>query len=170
MTSPDWAELIGSDECGHRVDAAERPRWTLWRVLFGVDGTPERQFPRSAKDTTLAWSEARGLLALNRSSGKPDSSEPAELARLRATLAPMPSDVEEAWEALHDATPPGWYVGRPMLHDERHEWQQYAFDPSERAVVGVRKREWTAVAQTEAGVVREMARRLTEIREGRISR
>lgn len=32
----------------------------------------------------------------------------------------------------------------------------YAFDPAERAV-GIRKREWTAIAQTEEDVVREMA-------------
>jgi hypothetical protein len=34
----------------------------------------------------------------------------------------------------------------------------YAFDPSERAEVGLRKHEWTAVHPTEEGVVREMAR------------
>ncbi len=43
----------------------------------------------------------------------------------------------------------------------------YAFDPSERAKVGIRSREWTAVAATEEGVVREMARCLAEIKEGR---
>lgn len=43
----------------------------------------------------------------------------------------------------------------------------YSFDPSERAVMGKRSREWTAVAQTEAAVVREMARCLREIAEGR---
>ena len=37
-------------------------------------------------------------------------------------------------------------------------WEQYAFDPRERAHVGVRSREWTAAAQTEVEVVREMAR------------
>jgi hypothetical protein len=29
------------------------------------------------------------------------------------------------------------------------EWQQYAFDPSDRPVVGKHSREWTAVAPTE---------------------
>jgi hypothetical protein len=76
--------------------------------------------------------------------------------------------LEDAWDAPHDATPAGWYVGRPAYHDERHEWQQYALDPAERAVVDVRKREWTAVAQTEEGVVREMARCLAEISAGRV--
>ena len=43
----------------------------------------------------------------------------------------------------------------------------YAFDPSERAVIGVRSREWEAVATSEVGVVAEMARCLALIREGR---
>jgi hypothetical protein len=76
--------------------------------------------------------------------------------------------LEEAWNALHDATPAGWFVGRPAYHEHRREWQQYAFDPSERPVVGVRKREWTAVAQTEVGVLREMARCPAMIRAGRV--
>jgi len=49
--------------------------------------------------------------------------------------------LQEAWDALHAATPAGWFVGRPSYHDERREWLQYAFDPDERPVVGVRKRE-----------------------------
>lgn len=53
-----------------------------------------------------------------------------------------------AWHELHAATPPGWYVGRPMYHDERREWQIYAFDPSERPKVGLRSREWTTVHPT----------------------
>ncbi len=74
---------------------------------------------------------------------------------------------EEAWSELHAATPAGWYVGQPSYHDERNEWLMYAFDPSERAVMGKRSREWTAVARTEGAVVREMARCLREISEGR---
>ncbi len=68
------------------------------------------------------------------------------------------SDLEEAWNAVHDATPKGWHVGRPSYHDERRQWVQYAFDPSERPRVGLRSREWTAVGATEAEVVAEMAR------------
>jgi len=67
------------------------------------------------------------------------------------------SEREEAWEAVHEALPAGWYVGRPSYHDERPESVMYAFDPSERPVVGLRSREWTAIAQTEEGVVCEMA-------------
>lgn len=43
----------------------------------------------------------------------------------------------------------------------------YAYYPSERPTAGLRSREWTAVAQTEEGVVLEMARCLREISEGR---
>lgn len=74
----------------------------------------------------------------------------------------------DAYDELLAATPPGWYVGRPMFHNERNEWQMYAFDPSERPVMGHRKREWTAVAQIEDAVVREMARCLREIAAGRV--
>ena len=75
-----------------------------------------------------------------------------------------------AWSAVHDATPAGWYVGRPSYHNERRQWVQYAFDPAERPSVGLRSREWTAVAPTEAEVVREMAHCLREIKEGRAPR
>ncbi|MDQ3600247.1 MAG: hypothetical protein M3408_03130 [Actinomycetota bacterium] len=69
--------------------------------------------------------------------------------------------------ALHDATPAGWHVGRPSLHNERRQWVMYAFDPSERPVVGLRSREWTAVGSSELEVVREMARCLRELGRGR---
>lgn len=71
-------------------------------------------------------------------------------------------------DELHKATPLGWYVGRPSCHPERREWLLYAFDPSERAVVGVRKRDGTAIADSEEAVVREMARCLREIAAGRV--
>ncbi len=48
------------------------------------------------------------------------------------------TDLAAAWDALHEATPAGWYVGRPSYHDERREWLMYAFDPSERPKVGLR--------------------------------
>jgi len=77
---------------------------------------------------------------------------------------------DDAWDTLRAALPPGWVTGRPSYHDERREWLLYAYDPRERPKVGVRSREWTAVARTEEGVVREMARCLAEIREGRAPR
>jgi hypothetical protein len=80
-----------------------------------------------------------------------------ELARRCLSIGGV-SDLKDAWDALQAMTPSGCYVGKPSYHDERDEWLLYAFDPSERAVVGVRSREWTAVASTEVGVVREMAR------------
>ena len=46
----------------------------------------------------------------------------------------------------------------------------HAFDTAEKAVNGKRGREWTAVARTEVGVVREMARCLGELAAGRWSR
>lgn len=79
-------------------------------------------------------------------------------------------ELEAAWRNLDAATPLGWYVGRPNRHDERGEWHQYAFDPSERAKAGARSREWTAVASSEVGVIRDMARCLAHIRAGRVPR
>jgi hypothetical protein len=47
-------------------------------------------------------------------------------------------------------------------------WEQHTFDPQEQAQAGARSREWTAVAPTELGVTRELARCLRLIREGRV--
>lgn len=80
----------------------------------------------------------------------------------------MSTDLEEAWDAAHDATPPGWYVARPTWNDGLRVWEQYAFDPRERARHGHRSREWTAVASSELEVLREMARCLAIIRDGRV--
>ena len=80
----------------------------------------------------------------------------------------MPTDLEDAWNDLHDARPAGWFAGRPSYDEGRRVWEQYAFDPSEQARAGVRSREWTAVAVTEMEVVREMARCLRLVREGRV--
>lgn len=75
---------------------------------------------------------------------------------------------ERAWEAVHEALPAGWVVGSASHHDERHEWLLDAFDPSERPRIGVRSREWIAVAPTEERVVWEMARCLRELAAGRV--
>ena len=79
----------------------------------------------------------------------------------------MAHELEDRWAQLQDATPAGWFVGRPHFYDERNAWKLYAFDTTVRPQVGKRSREWTAVASTEVGVVAEMARCLREIREGR---
>ena len=77
-------------------------------------------------------------------------------------------NLEYAWAELHLATPPGWYVGRPLYNARRDEWSLYAFDTTEKAKIGRRSREWTAVGPTEERVVREMARCLTELAAGRV--
>ena len=76
-------------------------------------------------------------------------------------------DLEVAWAAVHDNTPDGWYVGKPGYEERHHQWSMYAFDPSEKPVVGKRSREWTAVGQTELHCVQEMARCLGELKAGR---
>lgn len=76
--------------------------------------------------------------------------------------------LEEAWDEVYAAMPAAWTVGRPSHHPERQEWLLYAFDPAERPKVGHRSREWTAVSQTELLVIREMARCLRAIAEGRV--
>jgi hypothetical protein len=80
----------------------------------------------------------------------------------------MLTDIDDAWTELHDAKPAGWYVGRPPYDERRGVWDQYAFDPAERAHAGVRRWEWTAVAPTELEVIRELARCLRLIREGQV--
>lgn len=73
---------------------------------------------------------------------------------------------KDAWAQFHANTPPGWFVGRPGQR-RGGQWEQYAFDPKERAHMGRRSREWTAVGNTEVECVREMARCLRAISEGR---
>jgi hypothetical protein len=40
-------------------------------------------------------------------------------------------DLAAAWAAVHDATPDGWYVGRPGFEERYNQWSMYAFDASE---------------------------------------
>ena len=77
-------------------------------------------------------------------------------------MSASPRRVDEA--RSEEREPPG----RPVEHPERQEWLMYAFDPRERAVAGARRREWTAIAETELDVVREMARCLRVIAEGSV--
>ena len=62
----------------------------------------------------------------------------------------MSTDLEAAWDELHDAKPDGWFVGPPTYVEDRREWEQYAFDTRERPKAGHRSREWTAVAELRA--------------------
>ena len=80
----------------------------------------------------------------------------------------MSTDLDDAWNDLHDAKPDGWYVDRHSYEEGRKRWEQCAFDPSERAHAGARSREWTAVGPTELEVIHEQARCLRLIREGRV--
>ncbi len=71
----------------------------------------------------------------------------------------MTDDSNRAWALLHDATPRGWFVGRPAFEERRARGvSMYAFDTTERPKDGHRSREWTVTAPTEVRVVREMAR------------
>ena len=79
----------------------------------------------------------------------------------------MTADLEAAWAALHENTPEGWYVGQPGYAERYNQWSMYAFDPSEKPVVGKRSREWTAVDPTGLRCVEEMARCLGELKAGR---
>ena len=71
--------------------------------------------------------------------------------------------LEDAWDELHAATPPNWFVGRP---GQRHggQWEQYAFDATEKATsagaVGSGRR-----SETEVECVWQMARCLRELGE-----
>lgn len=78
--------------------------------------------------------------------------------------------LEAAWNELHEAKPATWYVGTPVFNERRGEWSQYAFDTAERAHVGRRSREWTAVHPTQEGVLREMARCLRAFAAGETPR
>ena len=81
---------------------------------------------------------------------------------------PMPDpDLAAAWDAVHEATPTGWYVGRPGFEERYNQWSTYAFDPSERPRAGKRSHEAPAVGPTELECVQEMARCLGELKAGR---
>ena len=88
------------------------------------------------------------------------------LSRDPFRLPPM-DDLREACDELLAALPAGWRTGRPAWN-ERREWSLYAWDARERAVVGHRTGEWTAVHPTQAGVVRELARCVRAIHDRRI--
>jgi hypothetical protein len=39
----------------------------------------------------------------------------------------MSTDPEAAWNAVHDATPRNWFVGRPAYVERLNQWEQIAF-------------------------------------------
>ena len=106
------------------------------------------------------------LLAVSQTSARLHVRTPLHGLALRAGDAepyhrPV-TDLEAAWNEIHDAKPDSWFVG-PPVYIEHRDRDQYAFDTRERAKAGHRSREWTAVGQSELEVVREMARCLREI-------
>lgn len=92
---------------------------------------------------------------------------PPRLALSACHLACIAGLDAVTWAAVHNATPDGWYVGRPYFDERHNRWEQYAFDPRETPVVGKRLRKRTVVGQTELHCVQEMARCLGELKAGR---
>ena len=43
------------------------------------------------------------------------------------------TDLEAAWNEIHDARPECWFVGPPTYVEHRKAWEQYPFDTRERA-------------------------------------
>jgi hypothetical protein len=43
------------------------------------------------------------------------------------------TDLEAAWNALHDAKPDHWYVGRRSYNEQGEVLEMYAYDGRERA-------------------------------------
>lgn len=48
----------------------------------------------------------------------------------------------QAWAEVHENTPEGWFVGQPGYEERYRQWSQFAFDPSEKAVMSGRERRW----------------------------
>src|SRR5262249_22771944 len=80
--------------------------------------------------------------------------------------------LEGAWSELIDATPKGWFVGRPAYKPQYQTgWTLYAFDATEVVKKGkARKREWTSIGATEEQCVRGMTAAPMEISAGRMPR
>ena len=76
-------------------------------------------------------------------------------------------DLAAAWDERHAAAGLARRPARLQQALPAQQWEQFGFDPSERAHFGLRSREWTAVGQSELAVVREMTMCLREICEGR---
>jgi hypothetical protein len=68
------------------------------------------------------------------------------------------SELHDAWSELVAATPRGWQVGRPEYQFARGEWTLEAVN---RAGGPSAMRYVRAASASEAGVVREMVKRLS---------
>ena len=74
-------------------------------------------------------------------------------------------DLEDAWNDLHDAKPVARFAGR-QAYDDGGSCEGDGIDLRAGARAGHRSREWMAAAETELGVIQEVARCLRVIREG----
>ena len=90
------------------------------------------------------------------------SGNKAALARVTSM-----SDLYAAQAAVHDNTPPGWFLGQPGYEERCRQWSMHAFDTAETPADGKRSGEWTAVGRSELRRLRVMARCLAEIKAGR---
>ncbi len=75
-------------------------------------------------------------------------------------------ELAEAW-ALPRHHTRGLVVGTPGWEDRYEQWSQFAFDPSEPAVLGGRERQWMTVGQTELDCARSMAYCLADVKQWR---
>ncbi len=66
-------------------------------------------------------------------------------------------EVRAAWEAVHDATRPGWRVGRPSYHEEDRAWHVFARDR-----FGGEHHYLEAIGPTEAKALRDLSRLMAE--------
>lgn len=79
--------------------------------------------------------------------------------------------LEDAWAQLDAPTPCCAGMSADRLSRTgwpAAQWEQYAFDTSERPKAGKRTREWSAIAPTEVGVILSMERCPREVRAGRV--
>ena len=89
------------------------------------------------------------------------------LQRLRNLACTVPS-----WSCISRATPSRHAAGSLAIQGNATaaQWQMYAYDTTEKAEIGRRSREWTAVVESEVECVLEMARCMREISEGKVPR
>ena len=75
--------------------------------------------------------------------------------------------LEEAWSAVHDATPRAGMLAHRRFREYQNRWEMFAFDTNDRGRPGrPRTRQWTAVGASELEVLQEMARCLEVVGRG----
>lgn len=101
------------------------------------------------------------------SDGYSDRTRFSGLQRLRNLACTVPSS-----SCISRATPSRHAAGSLAIQGNATaaQWQMYAYDTTEKAEIGRRSREWTAVVESEVECVLEMARCMREISEGKVPR